>query len=214
LCRERGVPVVEYATVYRGSADLSEALSKLRFPMFVKPANLGSSVGVAKAKNADELRAAVENAAQYDNKVIVEQGIEGREFECSVMGNGTPHASAPCEIHPSREFYDYEDKYLLDQAVVDLPAKLTEEQTAEMRRLAVECYLAVGCEVMARVDFLMDKSGQIFANEINTIPGFTSISMFPKMWEHSGIAYPELIDRLIGYALERAEARKATRYVR
>ena len=214
LCRERGVPVVEYATVYRGSADLSEALSKLRFPMFVKPANLGSSVGVAKAKNADELKSAVASAAQYDNKVIVEQGIEGREFECSVIGNGTPQASAPCEIHPSREFYDYEDKYLLDKAVVDLPAKLTEEQTAEMRRLAVECYLAVGCEVMARVDFLMDKSGQIFANEINTIPGFTSISMFPKMWEHSGIAYPELIDRLIGYALERAEARKATRYVR
>lgn len=213
LCLQHGVPVVDWVTIFRESIDTDEACRRLRFPMFVKPANLGSSVGVAKAKDRAQLAAAVEDAARYDRKIIVEQGIEGREFECSVMGNGHPEASIPCEIHPSREFYDYEDKYLLDKAVVDLPAKLTGDETAEMRRLAVECYKAVECEVMARVDFLMESAtGRIFVNEINTIPGFTSISMFPKMWEHSGISYSELLDRLINLALERAAARKATRY--
>ncbi len=213
LCRERGVPVVDYVTVFRGALDVDAACASLPFPMFVKPANLGSSVGVAKAKNREELISAVANAAQYDRKVIVERGVVGREFECAVIGNETPEASLPCEVHPSREFYDYDDKYLLNKAVIDLPANLEPEQTAEMRRLAVECYKAVECEIMARVDFLMDSAtGQIFVNEINTIPGFTSISMFPKMWEHCGLSYPMLIDRLVHLALERAETRKATRY--
>jgi D-alanine-D-alanine ligase len=215
LCRAQGVPVVDYVTVYRGAVDLDAVVARLPFPMFIKPANLGSSVGVAKAKNIDELRAAVEDAARYDSKVIIERGVNGREFECAVIGNEEPEASTPCEIHPSREFYDYEDKYLLDKAVIDLPANLSGEQTARMQRLAIDCYRAVGCEVMARVDFLMDgASGEIFVNKINTIPGFTSISMFPKMWGHGGIAYPQLIDRLIGLALQRAETRKANRYVR
>jgi D-alanine-D-alanine ligase len=183
--------------------------------MFVKPANLGSSVGVSKAKTCEDLKAALELASQYDRKVLIERAIEGREFECSVLGNDEPIAAVPCEILPSREFYDYEDKYLLNQARTILPADLTEDQTREVQRLAIGCYQAVECEGMARVDFLMESaSGKFFINEINTVPGFTSISMFPKMWEAAGIPYPQLIDRLIELALERHRQRQATRYTR
>jgi D-alanine-D-alanine ligase len=209
---QRCIPVADYFVIRRGESSFTP---RFGYPMFVKPANLGSSVGISKVREEDELNAAVEFAFQYDGKIIVERGIIGREFECSVMGNGDPIAATPCEILPSREFYDYEDKYLLDTARTELPANLTERQTDEIRRLAVETYEAVNCEVMARVDFLMENStGRIFVNEINTIPGFTSISMFPKMWEHAGIPYSQLLDRLIGYALERAEAKKAIRYSR
>jgi D-alanine-D-alanine ligase len=143
----------------------------------------------------------------------VERGIAGREFECAVLGGHPPAAAIPCEILPSREFYDYEDKYLLDAAKIELPAKLTAAQTAEMQRLAIGCFEAVGCEGMGRVDFLMETAtGQFYVNEINTIPGFTSISMYPKMWEYSGIPYPELLDRLIGLALERARTHRDTQY--
>ena len=183
--------------------------------MFVKPANLGSSVGISKAHDAAELEAAFELAKQYDRKVIVERAIEGRELECSVMGNSEPVASLPCEILPSREFYDYEDKYLLDRALTQVPADLPEDRTEELRRLAVECYRAVECEGMARVDFFLEKeTGKFYINEINTIPGFTSISMYPKMWEHSGVAFGDLLDRLIGLALERDKLKKATRFTR
>jgi D-alanine-D-alanine ligase len=154
-------------------------------------------------------------AGEFDRKVIVERGIEGREFECAVLGNENPAASVPCEILPSKEFYDYEDKYLLNLARVELPAKLSAEDTAEMRRLAVACYEAVGCEGMGRVDFLRETApGKLYINEINTIPGFTSISMYPKMWEYSGIPYSDLIDRLIELALERHAQKKATRFTR
>jgi D-alanine-D-alanine ligase len=179
--------------------------------MFVKPANLGSSVGISKAHDPAGLEAAVALAAQYDRKIIVERAIEGRELECSVLGNEDPVASLPCEILPSREFYDYDDKYLLDQAGTQVPADLPEAVTAELRRLAVECYRAVECEGMGRVDFLLESA---YINEINTIPGFTSISMYPKMWEHSGVSFPELLDRLISLALERHAARRATRFTR
>lgn len=215
LCRERGLPVVEYLALARGRFQPEEICSRLPFPVFVKPANLGSSVGISKAKNCVELKAGLDLAAQFDRKILVERGITGREFECSVLGNEDPIAATPCEILPSREFYDYEDKYLLNQARTVLPADLTPEQTREMQRLAVECYKAVQCEGMARVDFLMEtESGKIFINEINTVPGFTSISMFPRMWEASGLPYPKLIDRLIELALERHHARQATRYSR
>jgi D-alanine-D-alanine ligase len=215
LCRERGLPVVEYVTVRGGIADAGDIASQLPFPMFVKPANLGSSVGISKVRNTAELERALAEAAAWDQKVIVERGIEGREFECSVMGNGEPVAATPCEILPSREFYDYEDKYLLDRAQIDLPAQLRSEETEEIQRLAIECYRAVECEVMARVDFLMAQvNGKIYVNEINTIPGFTSISMFPKMWEHAGVPYSQLLDRLIQYAMERAEIRRSMRYSR
>ena len=154
-------------------------------------------------------------AAQYDRKIIVERGIEGRELECAVLGNEAPIASLPCEILPSREFYDYEDKYLLDKAKIQLPADLGGEKTEELRRLAVECFRAVECEGMGRVDFLLERStDRIYINEINTIPGFTSISMYPKMWEHSGVGFSELIDRLIELALDRHKRRQATRFTR
>jgi D-alanine-D-alanine ligase len=215
VCHERGLPVVEYVTLSRGSLDTAEVVSRLPFPMFVKPANLGSSVGISKARDRAELEKALTLAAEYDRKIIVERGIEGREFECSVLGNQEPEASFPCEVLPSREFYDYEDKYLLDQAKTQLPADLAPEKMAELRRLAVECYRAVECEGMARVDFLLERAtGQLYINEINTIPGFTSISMYPKMWEYTGLVYPKLIDRLIELALERHAAKKATKFTR
>jgi D-alanine-D-alanine ligase len=215
VCHERGLPVVEYVTLLRGSLDTAEVVSRLPFPMFVKPANLGSSVGISKARDRAGLEKALALAAEYDRKIIVERGIEGREFECSVLGNQEPQASIPCEVLPSREFYDYEDKYLLDQAKTQLPADLAPEKMAELRRLAVECYRAVECEGMARVDFLLERAtDQLYINEINTIPGFTSISMYPKMWEYTGLAYPKLIDRLIELALERHVAKKATKFTR
>jgi D-alanine-D-alanine ligase len=209
------LPVVDYVVLMRGQADGVAACAGLPFPVFVKPANLGSSVGISKARDAGELAAAIELAGQYDRKIIVERGIAGREFECSVLGNEEPRASLPCEILPSREFYDYDDKYTLDMAGVVLPADLPAEKTAELRRLAVGCYRAVECEGMARVDFLLEAStGQLYINEINTIPGFTSISMFPKMWEHCGIPFAALVDRLIALALERHARKKATRFTR
>ena len=215
LMIERGLPVVDYLVVKRGYFRAEDICGRLPFPVFVKPANLGSSVGVSKAKNCDELIQALALAAQFDRKILVERGIEGREFECSVLGNDDPVAAVPCEIFPSRDFYDYEDKYVLNKADAKLPADLSPAQTAEVQRLAVACYRAVECEGMARVDFLMEgSSGKFFINEINTIPGFTSISMYPKMWEASGLPYPKLIDRLIELALERHRARQATRYAR
>ena len=211
LLIERGLPVAEYVTVTRGHQN--EFI--LPFPLFVKPANLGSSVGISKVKTCAELPAALELAFQYDRKVVVERGIVGREFECSVLGSEEPLAAVPCEVIPSREFYDYEDKYLLDAAKLIVPAPLTPEQTAEMQRLAVAAYRAVECEGMARVDFLMETaSGKFYINEINTIPGFTSISMYPKMWEAAGVPFSELLDRLIGLALDRHRARQATRFKR
>ena len=215
LLRERGLPVVEYLVLRRGHFRAEDVCGKLPFPVFVKPANLGSSVGVSKAMTCEELTAALDAAAQFDRKILVERGIEGREFECSVLGNEDPIAAVPCEILASRDFYDYEDKYLLDEARTVVPADLTAEQTREVQRLAVECYQACECEGMARVDFLMESSsGKFFINEPNTIPGFTSISMYPKMWEASGLPYSELIDRLIQLALERHRDRRATRYFR
>jgi D-alanine-D-alanine ligase len=215
LCRERGLPVVDFLVLTRGQFQPEEICGRMPYPMFVKPANLGSSVGISKAHNCAELKAALKLAGEFDRKIVVERGIEGREFECSVMGNDRPAAAVPCEIFPSREFYDYEDKYLLNQSRVELPADLTPEQTAEMQRLAVGCYQAVGCEGMARVDFLLERAtGKMFVNEINTVPGFTAISMFPKMWEASGIGYSALIDRLIELALERHRERAATRFSR
>ncbi len=210
VAKERGLPVVEYRVVH-GAGDT--ACGEFGFPVFVKPANLGSSVGISKARNCEELKAALDLARTYDRKVIVERGITGRELECAVLGNADPVASAPCEILPSREFYDYDDKYLLDQAQTVIPADLSPEQTAEIQRLAVECYRAVECEGMARVDFLLESAtGKLYINEINTIPGFTSISMYPKMWEYSGLAMPKLIDRLIELAMERHAAKKRLRY--
>ncbi len=215
LCKEAGLAVVEYIvlTTYQFHSECTRL--PFEFPAFVKPANLGSSVGISKVNNCEELKQALELAAQFDRKIIVERGIQGREFECAVLGGDEPIASMPCEIIPSQDFYTYEDKYLLDEARIELPAKLTADQSSEMRRLAVACFETVGCEGMGRVDFLMDgATGELFINEINTIPGFTSISMYPKMWEYCGIQYPELLDRLIDLALKRAQARHGIQYSR
>src|SRR5271154_6877071 len=212
VASERGLPVVEYQVV---SSSEDAPCGELGFPVFVKPANLGSSVGISKARNCEELKAALELARTYDRKVIVERGITGREFECAVLGNDDPVAATPCEILPSRDFYDYEDKYVLNRARTVIPADLPPERTKEMQRLAVECYQAVECEGMARVDFLLESAtDRLYINEINTIPGFTSISMYPKMWEYAGLPMPKLVDRLIELALERHTAKKNLRYSR
>jgi len=221
LIADRGLPVVDYQVMHRcqlqptdttGARILAQGCG---FPVFVKPANLGSSVGISKVKTIEEFWPAVNLALEFDRKILVERAIVGREFECSVLGNQDPVASLPCEILPSRDFYDYEDKYLLDQARTVVPADLSAQQTEQIRRLAVECYQAVECEGMARVDFLMESaSGKFFINEINTIPGFTSISMYPKMWEATGLPYPKLIDRLIELALERHRQKQKIRYYR
>ncbi len=219
LLMERGLPVVDYLVVSRGQCGskeiCNEICARFAFPLFVKPANLGSSVGISKVKTCEELKSALALAAQFDRKIIVERAIAGRELECAVLGNDEPEAALPCEILPSREFYDYEDKYLLNQAKTVARPDLAPDQARKIQRLAVAGFQAVGCEGMARVDFLMDGVTQdIFINEINTIPGFTSISMYPKMWEGSGLPFPKLINRLIELALERHRDRQATRYRR
>jgi len=212
VARERGLPVADYFIPPQATGYTAFEAS---FPMFVKPANLGSSVGISKVRDMDELMKAVALAESFDRKVIVERAIIGREFECAVLGNQDPVAATPCEILPSRDFYDYEDKYLLDKAQTVIPANLSPEKTAELQRLAVECYRAVECEGMARVDFLLEAAtDRLYINEINTIPGFTSISMYPKMWEYSGLPMPKLVDRLIELAVERHAAKKNLRYSR
>jgi D-alanine-D-alanine ligase len=213
LCLQAGLPVVPHIVLSRTS--LAPDDLPFGFPMFVKPANLGSSVGIRKVNNRQELAAALEHAGQYDRKVLVEKGIAGREFECGVLAAAETKASVPCEVIPSQEFYTYEDKYLLDKARIELPARLSAHETSEIQRLAIACFNALGCEGMARIDFLMEAAtGQIYINEINTIPGFTSISMYPKMFEYSGIPYAELLDILIESALRRAESRLETQYSR
>jgi D-alanine-D-alanine ligase len=216
LCAASGLPVVEHIVIERDAVHTGYIPAlPFAFPVFVKPANLGSSVGITKAKDSAGLREALELAARFDRKIVIERGIQGREFECSVLDGRPPRAAIPCEIFPSREFYDYEDKYLLNQARIELPARLDVEQTEEIRRLAAACFCAVECEGMARVDFLMEsETGKIYINEINTIPGFTSISMFARMWEHSGVSFPELLDTLIELAMERGAARRQLSYSR
>jgi D-alanine-D-alanine ligase len=185
------------------------------FPCFVKPANGGSSVGIVKAASASALRAAVEEAARYDRKVLVERAVEAREIEVSVLGNENPQVSAPGEIEPSNEFYDYEAKYVDKRSRLHAPAVLAQAQQAEVRRLALAAFRAIDAEGMARVDFLLDRrDGRLYLNEINTVPGFTPISMYPKLWEASGLSYARLIDRLIDLGLERhrRRARLETRY--
>lgn len=215
LCVQAGLPVVDYVVLTPGHFNSAGLKPPFPFPVFVKPANLGSSVGISKARSERELQQAVATASCYDRKIVIERGIQGREFECAVLGGDPPQASAPCEIIPSQEFYTYEDKYLLDKARIELPARLSPEKTRTMQQLAVACFEAVGCEGMGRVDFLMENAtGELFINEINTLPGFTSISMYPKMWEYSGVPYAALLDKLIELALHRAQCRREIQYTR
>lgn len=189
-------------------AELDRAEDTLGYPCFVKPANLGSSVGVSKATDRAGLEEAVEAALRFDEWILVEEGIAGREIEVAVLGDRPPEASLPGEIVPGADFYTYEDKYLDDSAELRAPADLAPGRVAEVRRLAVAAFEACRCEAMARVDFFLEEPGRGFlVNEVNTIPGFTPISMYPRLWEVTGVPYPELLDRLVALALERHERR-------
>ena len=206
-----GLPVCPYRVVLRHewkknpSQVGTELEHGLKFPMFVKPANLGSSVGISKAKNAAELASAMELAGGFDRKIVIEAAVpDAREIECAVLGNDAPEASVPGEIIPSREFYDYESKYLDEGSKAIIPAELPKTVTDQVRRLAIEAFKAIDGAGMARVDFLLSRAdGSLWLNEVNTIPGFTTISMFAKLWAESGVEYPVLLDRLISLALER-----------
>lgn len=226
LFRAAGLPIVKHVTVLRSEWESSpkkvqkQVESKLKYPVFVKPANLGSSVGISKARERKELAPAIDQAAKFDRKIVIEEGVGGkknkaREIECSVLGNDKPLASVPGEIVPSAEFYDYNAKYLDEGSQLIIPAKLTKAKTRKVQELAVAGFRAVDCSGLARADFLMDpKSRKIYLNEINTMPGFTSISMYPKLWAASGVSYPELIERLIQLGLERHEEKKKNQYSR
>jgi D-alanine-D-alanine ligase len=206
-----GLPIVPHLTVLhpiwrdRGNSIAEQAADELRFPMFVKPANLGSSVGISKARSPAEFVDAMEIALQFDRKVVIESAVpHAREVECAVLGNDNPEASIPGEIVLSREFYDYEAKYGEGGARLIIPAPLTDAHAAEIRRMAIAAFQAVDGAGMSRVDFLIaGDTEQTFVNEVNTIPGFTTTSVYPKLWEASDVSYPDLLDRLIALAIER-----------
>ena len=213
------LPVGEFLAVPRAEWEKSRAKvvreirKKFRFPVFVKPATLGSSVGMTKAHNAKELESAMNLAGEFAQKIMVERAIRGREIELSVLGNEEPKASIPGEILPHREFYDYAAKYLEEGTRLMIPAKLTRAQVKRFRDYAVRAFRAIECLGMARVDFFLEqRTGKILLNEVNTIPGFTSISMYPKLWEASGLPYRELLDRLIELALAQHRETQRTKY--
>ncbi len=224
---EARLPIVKHVTLLRADWEktprkaIAQVERALRYPVFVKPANLGSSVGISKAHDRKELGPALALAAKYDRKLIVEQGVGGkksraREFEVAVLGNDSPQASVVGEIVPGKEFYDYEAKYLSEGSVPVVPAKLSKSESRKIREMAVAAFRACDLAGLARVDFLMEPDGKrrIFVNEVNTMPGFTRISMYPKLWEASGLSYKDLITRLIDLALERQAEKNKTTYSR
>jgi D-alanine-D-alanine ligase len=227
LFAQAGLPIVKHVTVLRGDWEKSPRKAvagievALKYPMFVKPANLGSSVGISKAHDRGELGPALDMAAKYDRKLVVEQGVGGskskaRELEVAVLGNDDPKASVVGEIIPGKEFYDYEAKYLSEGSVPVIPARLSRSESKQIRDMAVAAFRACDLAGLARVDFLMEPDGRrrIFLNEVNTLPGFTQISMYPKLWEATGIPYKDLITRLIDLALERQSEKNRTTYSR
>jgi D-alanine-D-alanine ligase len=225
LFAQAGLPIVKHVALLRtewekqpGKA-VARIEAALKYPVFVKPANLGSSVGISKAHGRKELGPALELAARYDRKLVVEQGVGGkagkaREFEVAVLGNDDPRASVVGEIVPGKEFYDYEAKYLVEGSVPVIPAKLSKAESKQIREMAVEAFRACDLSGLARVDFLMEPAGRrrIYLNEVNTMPGFTRISMYPKLWEATGVSYKDLITRLIELALERQAEKRRTVY--
>ena len=213
-CKElllaHGVPVVPFKAVTRSAFEAGPArtiaeIETLGYPVFVKPANLGSSIGVAKARDRGQLEQALTNAALYDRRLLVEQAVPSpREIECAVLGNDEPAASVPGEVAPSNEFYDYAAKYIDGKSDLRIPAAIPPEVAEQVRRLAVTAFKAIDGAGLARVDFLLSaETGELYLNEINTLPGFTAISMYPKLWEATGIPYDELVERLVALALER-----------
>jgi D-alanine-D-alanine ligase len=215
----KGLPICDYEVVLKRDWQrdphtvLTTIVNRLGFPLFVKPANLGSSVGISKAKHTAELRTAMDLAAEFDRKIVVEAAVpRAREIECAVLGNDEPEASIPGEIISSREFYDYQAKYLDEGSRSVIPAPITPAQAEEVRARAIDAYQAIDCAGMARVDFLLaGDTGMLYVNEVNTIPGFTTISMYGKMWEASGVSYPQLLDRLIALAIERHAEKQGLR---
>lgn len=210
-----GLPQVAYRVYTRRQweqapeAIADEIISRLGLPCFVKPVNLGSSVGISKAKTKEELHAAMDLAARFDRKIIVEAYVDAREVEVAVLGNDDPLASVPGEIIPSKEFYDYEAKYVDGKSALIIPAELPTETAEQIRHLAIQAFKAIDAAGLSRVDFFLSRySGDIWINEINTMPGFTQYSMYPLLWQHSGISYPELINRLVELALERHEEKQ------
>ena len=200
-------PYIAFTDADDTEAVMDEACGKLQFPMFVKPSNMGSSVGITKAHNREELKEAIALAAQYDSRLLIEQGIDAREIECAVMGNNVLVCGEVGEIVPGAEFYDYNDKYFDGASQLLIPAPITEVQKEEVLDMAKKAYKACGCSGFSRVDFLMDKTtGEIYINEINAIPGFTKISMFPRLMMAAGMKYPEIIDRIVELGYERYHA--------
>jgi len=212
LLRDADIPIARFIVLNKYSAtevDFDDARDQLGLPLFIKPANLGSSVGINKVRDREEFDRAVRDAFKYDNKVLIEECIDGREIECSVLGNAQPVASVLGEILPRHEFYSYEAKYLDENgAVLEIPAKVAPEISERIRQTAIKTFSTLCCEGMARVDFFLRNGEEIIVNEINTIPGFTRISMYPKLWEASGLPYGELIDKLIALAMEKFEREK------
>ncbi len=216
VLRANGLPVVDDLRTSRSrwqrepESVLDAVEARFGYPVFCKPANMGSSVGVSKAHDRDGLAQALEMAARYDRRMLVEPAIDAREIECSVLGNDDPIASVPGEVEPCNEFYDYEAKYIAEGSILHIPADIPAETTRLVQGYAIRAFLAIDCAGMARVDFFLCRNtGLVYINELNTIPGFTSISMYPKLWEASGIPYSALIDRLIDLAMERWEERQA-----
>lgn len=213
LLQAAGITVAKYNVIKKNSYQIDTAkgyAEELRYPLFIKPANMGSSVGVVKVHNEDELDLAIKNAFDFDTKVLMEEAIIGREIEVAVLGNDNPEASVPGEIIPHHEFYSYEAKYIDENgAGLDIPANLSEEEIREIQKIAIKAFQTLECSGMARVDFFYTKDKHIIVNEINTLPGFTKISMYPKLWEESGLPYPKLLDRLIELAIEK-KAEKST----
>ena len=217
VMRANGIPTVESIIVLRSEIEkdleavIHQAEAVASYPLFVKPANLGSSVGITKCNSRADLGEGLLEAAAYDRRVLVERGVNAREIEVSVLGNDAPVASVPGEVLPSREFYSYESKYVDGTSNLIIPASLPAETLEKISRMAVGAYKAIDCSGMARVDFFVEKvSGEVFLNEVNTIPGFTSISMYPKLWEASGLSYAKLVDRLVELAFERKAERDRT----
>lgn len=213
LLRDAKIPTPNFLAFARSDKISFVKVKKtLGMPLFVKPANLGSSVGISKVVKPAQFAAAVKEAFRYDNKIIIEEAIQGREIECSVLGNEKPIASLPGEIVVNRDFYSYDAKYLDDKgARLEIPAKLPKAIIKKVRDIALQAYRALCCEGMGRIDFFVQANGRVLVNEINTIPGFTKISMYPKMWEASGISYSKLIDRLIQLAIQRHHTEKRLR---
>ena len=209
LMKEAGIVIGKFLTVQNGAKiSYNEASKKLGKIMFIKPANLGSSVGIHKVKNTKEFLESLKDALRYDSKIIIEENIVGREIECSVLGNKNPKASLPGEIISNAEFYSYNSKYIDNKSVSKIPADLPQKTIKEIQKTAVKVFKTLECEGMGRVDFFVTKNGKVLVNEINTLPGFTSISMYPKMWEASGLPLPKLLDELINLAIERFDREK------